>query len=53
MSFVVIEAFGGPDCAIICTDESGNNLVFDNKEEAEKEAEDCQDGFVVEIYGQY
>jgi hypothetical protein len=24
-------------------------LVFDEKEEAEKEARDCQDGFVVEI----
>ena len=50
MSYIVIEAFGGPEHAIICMDENGNNLVFETKEEAEKEAEDCQDGFVVEIY---
>lgn len=50
MSYIVIEAFGGPEYAIICTDENGNNLVFEDKEEAEKEAGDCQDGFVVEFY---
>jgi len=49
MSYIVIEAFGGPEYAVICMDENGNNLVFEDKEEAEKEAEDCQDGFVVEF----
>ena len=27
----------------------GNNLVFDNKEDAEAEAADCQDGIVIEL----
>ena len=50
MSYIVIEVFGGPEYATICMDEKGNNLVFHKKEEAEKEAEDCLDGLVVEIY---
>lgn len=49
MSFIVIETHGGEECAIVCTDENGNNLVFDNWEEAEAEAADCQDGRVLEI----
>lgn len=49
MSFIVIEAHGGAECAIVCTDENGNNLVFESRVEAEAEADDCQDGRVVEI----
>lgn len=49
MSFIVIECHGGPQYAAICTDEEGNNLVFDTREEAETEANDCQDGLVVEL----
>lgn len=49
MSFIVIECHGGPEYAAICTDEEGNNLVFDTLEQAQKEADDCQDGKVVEI----
>jgi len=49
MSYILIETFGGPQYAAICTDTDGNNLVFDNKEDAEAEANDCQDGLVVEI----
>ena len=49
MSFIVIEVHGGAECAIICTDHDGNNLIFDNREEAEAEAADCQDGRVLEI----
>jgi len=49
MSFIVIESHGGAEYAIICTDENGNNLVFDKREEAEAEAADCQDGVVVEL----
>ena len=49
MSFIIIECHGGPEYAIICTDENGNNLVFENREEAESEAADCQNGLVVEM----
>lgn len=47
--FIVIEKHGGPEYAAICTDQEGNNLVFDTREEAQKEADDCQDGIIVEI----
>jgi hypothetical protein len=47
--YIVIEAHGGACYANICTDQDGNNLVFDSIEEAEAEAADCQDGRVVEI----
>ncbi|MDB5024567.1 MAG: hypothetical protein JWP78_2322 [Mucilaginibacter sp.] len=49
MNFIVIEMHGGPECAIIVTDQDGNNLVFDNREDAEADAADCQNGFVVEL----
>lgn len=47
--YIVIEKHGGPEYASICTDQDGNNLVFDTKEEAETEAADCQDGFIIEL----
>lgn len=47
--FIVIEKFGGPEYAIIVTDEEGNNKIFDTEEEAQAEVEDCQDGIVLEI----
>ena len=49
MNFILIETHGGPEYAIIVTDQDGNNLVFDNREDAEAEAADCQDGLVVEL----
>lgn len=49
MSYIVIEMFGGPEYAIIATDTNGNNLVFETLEEAENEANDCQDGLIVEL----
>ncbi|MDO3641506.1 hypothetical protein [Mucilaginibacter sp. L3T2-6] len=49
MSFIIIETHGDPEYAIIVTDQDGNNLVFDSREEAEAEAADCQDGVVVEL----
>ena len=48
MSYIVLETHGGPEYATIVTDEDGNNLVFGDKAEAEKEASDCQDGLVIE-----
>ena len=47
MNFIVIESFGGPEYAIIVTDESGNNLFFEEYQEAEEEAKNCQQGLVV------
>jgi hypothetical protein len=49
MSYIIIETHGGPEYAIIVTDEQGNNLVFENRENAEAEASDCQDGLIVEL----
>lgn len=49
MSFIVIETHGGPEYAIIVTDTDGNNLVFETRQEAEKEAGDCQDGIIIEL----
>jgi hypothetical protein len=49
MSYIVIETFGGPEYAIIATDEDGNNLVFEELEKAEEEAENCQDGLIVKF----
>jgi len=48
-SFIVLELHGGPLYAGICTDQDGNNLVFETREEAEAEAADCQDGLVVSL----
>lgn len=49
MLYIVIEMHGGAEYATICTDEEGNNKIFDTKEEAQVEADDCQDGRVVEV----
>jgi hypothetical protein len=48
-SYIVLELHGGPEYAAIVTDENGNNRVFDNRGDAETEAADCQDGFIVEL----
>lgn len=47
--YLVLEIHGGPQYAAICTDTDGNNLVFDNRLQAETEASDCQNGLIVEI----
>lgn len=49
MSYIIIERHGGAEYAAIVTDQDGNNQVFDSYEEAQHEANDCQDGLVVEI----
>jgi hypothetical protein len=49
MSYIIIECHGGPEYAIIVTDQEGNNLVFETRAEAETEAADCQDGLIVEL----
>ena len=47
--YIVIETHGGPEYAVICMDEFGNNLIFDTIEEAQKEADNCQYGIIVEV----
>jgi len=49
MAYIVLETWLGADQAAICTDEGGNNLVFDEYSAAEIVAMDCQKGLVVEI----
>jgi hypothetical protein len=49
MSYIIIEKHGGPEYAIIVTDQNGNNLVFENCEDAETVAADCQDGLIIEL----
>lgn len=47
--FIVIENFD-IECPNICVDsESGMPLIFDTIEQAQIEADDCQDGIVVEL----
>ncbi|MDR6941395.1 hypothetical protein [Mucilaginibacter pocheonensis] len=47
--YLVLEMQGGAEYAGIVTDVDGNNRVFENREDAEAEAADCQDGLVVAI----
>lgn len=48
--FIVIEAHGGAEYAIVCMDEDGNTIVFNSEQEAQRFAdEECQYGIVVEV----
>jgi hypothetical protein len=47
MSFIVLEKFGGN--VNVCTNEDGETLEFETAELAQVEADDCQDGQVVEV----
>lgn len=49
MSWIVIEIFPDVENATIVTTTEGKNLVFEIMEEAMEEAEDCQDGIIIEI----
>ncbi len=44
--YIVIEKFGMP---AIVTDENGNVKEFETLESAQAEADDCQDGLVVNL----
>lgn len=46
--FVVIEDFNGM-ISLVSDPETGDTLVFDTYEEAEVEAEDCQNGKIVKL----
>jgi hypothetical protein len=45
--FIVIERGHGWRYATVVTDEDGENKIFDTLEEAQAEADECQDGIVV------
>lgn len=49
MSYIVIEKFGGAEYATIVIDENGKNKVFETIEEAQGEADECQDGIVIKV----
>ncbi|MFD2871950.1 hypothetical protein ACFS5N_05690 [Mucilaginibacter ximonensis] len=49
MSYIMIETHGGAEYAIIVTNENGENKVFANLQDAEAEADDCQEGMVIEL----
>ena len=49
MKYIILETHGGAEYTIVVMDEEGNNKVFDNLEEARKEAKECQNGLIVEI----
>lgn len=49
MSYIILETLGGAEYAVIVTDEQGNNLVFDERTDAEAEAAGCQDALIVEV----
>lgn len=46
--FIVIDTFD-LDFPYIVSSETGMPLLFDTKEEAQKEADECQEAIVVEI----
>lgn len=47
--YIVIEKHGGAQYATIVTDENGDNKVFENKADAQIEADDCLDGMVIQM----
>lgn len=49
MSFIVLEVHGGPENAVIVTDENGNNKIFEEFSDAQLEAQECQEGIIVGI----
>ncbi len=47
--YIVIETFDPLWPTIVVDMESGMPLIFDNEEDAQKEASECQSGIVVQI----
>jgi len=47
--FIVIEMSSDAKYATIVTNENSENMVFASKEEAQKIANECQNGIIVEI----
>lgn len=47
--YMVIELHPCAEDATFCVDEDGNNLVFEYRKDAQKRADFCQEGLVIEI----
>lgn len=48
--WIIIDTFGGPDMAVVATNEEGENLLFNSKEEADEFIDnELQTGFAVEV----
>jgi hypothetical protein len=47
--YIVIENFPDPTWAAIVTNEDGSNKVFDTSVQAQAEADECQNGIIVEL----
>jgi hypothetical protein len=47
--YIVIENFPDPEYAAIVTNEDGVNKVFNTSAEAQAEADDCQNGIIIEL----
>jgi hypothetical protein len=47
--YIVIENFPDPAYAAIVTNEDGANKVFDTSAQAQTEADDCQNGIIIEL----
>lgn len=47
--YIAIETHGGAEYATVCTNENGENEVFDTYEEAEEYALDVQEPLIVEV----
>lgn len=46
--FIVIDTFDAEFPMIVCDPDSGIPLIFDTREEAQAEADDCQEAIIVE-----
>ena len=49
MAYIIIETFGGAEYSYICTNENGENIVFETKEDAEEYVQNCHEAIIVEI----
>lgn len=47
--YIVIETFDKSFPSIVCDPEDSMPIIFDTENEAQKEANKCQDGIVVDI----
>ena len=47
--YIVIELHGGPEYAVICINEQGENEVFETEKAAAKYTEYCQGAIIVEV----
>ncbi len=47
--FIVIDTFDTFYPSIVVQQDTGMPLIFETRQEAEKEAEDCQEAVIVEI----